>query len=1179
MKFGVPWSVKGIRPEARETAKEAARRSGLSLGDWLNTVIVQQAAQAGLIAQPHARAHGDAVSYSEELAGVHQRLDDLTRRIELFTRTGPAAYAPRRQHDESETAELIGRLDRRLDHAVRQAQPIAPPLAPATPAPMMPEMPQTPSRPNVQLPSSLDRALAEIAARQRMLNDKPAPARPVAAPPMQPAQPQPSAPPRAAVPTQDISGLEEQLRKITEQIETLRKPGVEEAINALRGELADIGRALDDAMPKRAIDTIEKQIAGLSQRIAEGRQAGVDAGALAGLEHGLTEVRDALRGLMPAEHLIGFNDAVAGLAEKIDLIVAEKDPATLRQLEDAIATLRGMASHVASDETVSRLAAEVQGLAEKVEQIGRGPAGDVLNNLENRIDALSRALAERAQAGDTVPPRLEALVHSLSDKVEQISRGPADDVLNGLENRIDNLSRALAERAQAGDTVPPRLEALVHSLSDKIDQIQQSRGDNVALSHLEDRIVMLVERLDASDSRLGHLEAIERGIADLLVHIEEMRADKQDTRAGDSPVVEALKYDMARTEDALKHDMARTQDALDAVHGTLGLVVDRLALIEQDIRSERQAPPPTAESEPLELSQPVGKLAVRLVSDSPEAAPAPALLMPPHPPEASAPAASALEQPLAASRPSMPAYTPAASAPVHMPAAAQSPMPAQAPAAPQAPPAAQAAAAPAPQAKPQPQPAPASVRPRLPSAAQLPIDPDLPRDQPLEPGSGPPPRAHPAARIAASEAALGGARPAPPAAGGQSNFIAAARRAAKAALQEHEVNALRAVEPAEPAPRGRLSSLRDKMMKRVKSLLVAASIVAVVVGSAQIAGIFRGTGGMTKTAQHLSAKPAKAPAVPKLAAAPLAPAASNPLMAPAPVALPPHTRGTAQRMPDLLNPPALYSGRDITGSIPDAARSHHPAPPPAVAPVDDAERLPSAIGSPHLRKAALAGDAGAAYEVAVRFAEGRGVPANPREAAHWYERAAAKGLAVAQFRYASALEKGLGVKKDLARARRLYHAAAGQGNAKAMHNLAVLYAEGIDGKPDYATAVAWFRKAAQHGVADSQYNLGVLYARGIGVDQNLGESYKWFALAAAHGDKDAAKKRDDVAGHLDAKELAAARRAVKSFTVAPQPQTATAVPVPPGGWDKADATPAKTPEPRPHPAGPLSVGSFTVGKR
>ena len=201
--------------------------------------------------------------------------------------------------------------------------------------------------------------------------------------------------------------------------------------------------------------------------------------------------------------------------------------------------------------------------------------------------------------------------------------------------------------------------------------------------------------------------------------------------------------------------------------------------------------------------------------------------------------------------------------------------------------------------------------------------------------------------------------------------------------------------------------------------------------------------------------------------------------------------------------------------------------------------------------AAAAGDAAAAYEIATRYAEGRGVPANMEEAARWFERAAAKGLVPAQFRYASQLEKGLGVKKDLEAARRLYLAAAAKGNAKAMHNLAVLYAEGPDGKPDYETAAKWFQSAARHGVADSQYNLGILYARGIGVGVDLAESYKWFALAAAGGDPEAGKKRDEVAAHLDAAALAGARRAVESFTAEPQPAAAITVPAPAGGWDKA----------------------------
>ena len=85
-----------------------------------------------------------------------------------------------------------------------------------------------------------------------------------------------------------------------------------------------------------------------------------------------------------------------------------------------------------------------------------------------------------------------------------------------------------------------------------------------------------------------------------------------------------------------------------------------------------------------------------------------------------------------------------------------------------------------------------------------------------------------------------------------------------------------------------------------------------------------------------------------------------------------------------------------------------------------------------------------------------------------------------------------------------------------MHNLAVLYAEGIDGKPDYDNAVQWFRKAALRGIADSQYNLGVLCARGLGTAKSYAEAYKWFALAAAQGDKESAKKRDDIAAHMDA---------------------------------------------------------------
>jgi localization factor PodJL len=267
-----------------------------------------------------------------------------------------------------------------------------------------------------------------------------------------------------------------------------------------------------------------------------------------------------------------------------------------------------------------------------------------------------------------------------------------------------------------------------------------------------------------------------------------------------------------------------------------------------------------------------------------------------------------------------------------------------------------------------------------------------------------------------------------------------------------------------------------------------------------------------------------------------------------------------------LPAPVLISSSDITGAI--------PAQPVASAgrkltqvQVPPTERLSDAIGGPVLRAAALKGDPTAAYEIGVRYAEGKGVTANYDEAAKWYDRAAQAGVIPAVFRLGTLYEKGLSVKKDVDIARRYYLQAAERGNAKAMHNLAVLDADGGGKGANYKNASLWFRKAADRGVADSQFNLGILYARGIGVEQNLAESFKWFSLAAAQGDADSARKRDDIAKRLDPQSLAAAKLAIQTFTPEPQPDDAVNVASPAGGWDSAPAqAQAKPAKPAAKPA-------------
>ena len=47
MKSAVSWSIEGVAPEARETAREAARRAGLSVGEWINAAIIDSAPAVG----------------------------------------------------------------------------------------------------------------------------------------------------------------------------------------------------------------------------------------------------------------------------------------------------------------------------------------------------------------------------------------------------------------------------------------------------------------------------------------------------------------------------------------------------------------------------------------------------------------------------------------------------------------------------------------------------------------------------------------------------------------------------------------------------------------------------------------------------------------------------------------------------------------------------------------------------------------------------------------------------------------------------------------------------------------------------------------------------------------------------------------------------------------------------
>src|SRR5205085_4505355 len=125
--------------------------------------------------------------------------------------------------------------------------------------------------------SSMDlgSAIAEINARRGELDGGPAAMTRMPSPPL--ASPTPQSP--------NLTSLERQLHQITSQMETLRRPdSVDLSIQQFREELAEIRRSLTEALPRRAIDSLEAEIRSLAQRIDRSREDGGDHEMLAGIE-------------------------------------------------------------------------------------------------------------------------------------------------------------------------------------------------------------------------------------------------------------------------------------------------------------------------------------------------------------------------------------------------------------------------------------------------------------------------------------------------------------------------------------------------------------------------------------------------------------------------------------------------------------------------------------------------------------------------------------------------------------------------------------------------------------------------------------------------------------------------------------------------------------------------------
>ena len=128
-----------------------------------------------------------------------------------------------------------------------------------------------------------------------------------------------------------------------------------------------------------------------------------------------------------------------------------------------------------------------------------------------------------------------------------------------------------------------------------------------------------------------------------------------------------------------------------------------------------------------------------------------------------------------------------------------------------------------------------------------------------------------------------------------------------------------------------------------------------------------------------------------------------------------------------------------------------------------------------LRKAALAGELTAVYELANLYSEGNGVDLDPSMAFKFYEIAALDG------------------------------------DMKAQYQMAKMYFDGRGVPQDYESAIKWLTRSANQGYVLAQIDLAELYATDP-LLQNIPRAYQWYSIIAAYNADEigrrAAEKRD-----------------------------------------------------------------------
>lgn len=540
MKPGIPWSVKGIEPEVREAAKHAARRAGMTLGEWLNGVILDQnehmlgASQvetanlreyfvpsstenpplnreaAPRPEKPRAAAQERKDDNALRLHEIAQQLSDLAQKERQSATIKPYEQSRREEDQQQAMARILDRID---DN----------------------------ERQTVEAFTAVNDRLSLLSQQINALGRTPLLDRP-----------------------EDVPGytaLESAIRNVVAHIEVSERRSREQ-LSALQDRLATLA---DRALAPAPVDGEEllravPVLSGLDARLAE---------ILNRIQHSEASFAERLESVKAAAEF------AASHAQSSVLTAARGE---MRDLESRLMSVMGEVTSSAADKQqpaiaeIASVRSDVAGLARRFDEFRSASGG------ERDIQALQVALEQlstRVAQGADMRPLAEM-----------------DKRLNDIGRRLEDVVHSTRAMPQTGH-IEKRLAELDARMADALRQ----QGDARALPRLEDSIAALNERVGQTEAQLSNLQTMERAIRQLYESAEKSRestsqmAEEAAGRAierlmpqqaaGPSPELRALEDGLRAVRETASLSEQRNQHTLEAVHETLAQIVAKLSELER----------------------------------------------------------------------------------------------------------------------------------------------------------------------------------------------------------------------------------------------------------------------------------------------------------------------------------------------------------------------------------------------------------------------------------------------------------------------------------------------------------------------------------------------------------------------------------------------------------------------